>query len=94
MVSPYYLLPAAKDMTEYEVKEGTGAMRAYQDMLYGFAKNDPIKKESIKTSRKSKNILPIGPFRPGHLLLSLPAHNRSGSRIHSVRQNHHNKILN
>jgi hypothetical protein len=50
VISPYYLLPAAKDMAKYEVKEGTGAMRAYQDMLYGFAKNDPIKKESIKNA--------------------------------------------
>jgi hypothetical protein len=50
VVSPYYLLPAAKEIDEYEVKEGTGAMRAYQDMLYGFAKNDPIKKESIKNA--------------------------------------------
>jgi hypothetical protein len=25
-------------------------MRAYQDMLYGFAKNDPKKKESIKNA--------------------------------------------
>ena len=50
VVSPYYLLPVAKEMDEYEVKEGTGAMRAYQDMLYGFAKNDPAKKESIKNA--------------------------------------------
>ena len=50
VVSPYYLLPAAKEIDEYEVKEGTGAMRAYQDILYGFAKNDPIKKESIKNA--------------------------------------------
>ena len=50
VVSRYYLLPDAKEIDEYEVKEGTGAMRAYQDMLYGFAKNDPIKKESIKNA--------------------------------------------
>jgi hypothetical protein len=50
VISPYYLLPAAKEIDSYEVKEGTGAMRAYQDMLYGFAKNDPAKKESIKNT--------------------------------------------
>ena len=50
VISPYYLLPSAKDMSDYDVKEGTGAMRAYQDMLYGFAKNDPIKKENIKNA--------------------------------------------
>ena len=50
VVSPYDLLPAAKEIESYEVKEGMGAMRAYQDMLYGFAKNDPVKKESIKNA--------------------------------------------
>lgn len=50
VISPYYLLPAAKNLVEYEVKEGTAAMRAYQDMLYGFAKNNSIKKESIKNA--------------------------------------------
>ncbi|MBK6953826.1 MAG: DUF2779 domain-containing protein [Crocinitomicaceae bacterium] len=48
VVSPYKLLPAASEIDQYEVAEGTAAMRAYQDMLYGFAKNDPAKKESIK----------------------------------------------
>jgi ABC-type molybdate transport system substrate-binding protein len=41
-------LPAANEIDAYEVKEGTAAMRAYQDMLYGFAKNDPLKKNAIK----------------------------------------------
>jgi hypothetical protein len=47
-LSPYKLLPAVQEIDAYEVKEGTAAMRAYQDMLYGFAKNDFAKKESIK----------------------------------------------
>jgi hypothetical protein len=50
VLSPYYLLPAVQEIDNYEVKEGTGAMRAYQDMLYGFAKNDPVKKEAIKNA--------------------------------------------
>ena len=33
---------------DYVVKNVGGAMRAYQDMMYGFAKNDDIKKEKIK----------------------------------------------
>jgi hypothetical protein len=48
VVSPYYLLPAVKEIDNYDVREGTGAMRAYQDMLYGEIKNDPLKKESVK----------------------------------------------
>jgi hypothetical protein len=48
VISPYYLLPAVKEIDKYEVKEGTGAMRAYQDMLYGFAKNDEKQKDGIK----------------------------------------------
>ena len=35
---------------DYVVKNGGGAMRAYQDMMYGFAKNDSSKKEKIKDS--------------------------------------------
>jgi len=48
VLSPYKLLPSIQEIDAYEVKEGTAAMRAYQDMLYGFAKNDPVKKELIK----------------------------------------------
>jgi len=48
VVSPYYLLPAVKEIDNYDVREGTGAMRAYQDMLYGEIKNDPLKKEGVK----------------------------------------------
>jgi hypothetical protein len=48
VVSPYYLLPAVKEIDNYEVKEGTGAMQAYQDMLYGEIKNDATKKEGVK----------------------------------------------
>ena len=50
VLSPYSLLPGVKEIDEYEVKEGTAAMRAYQDMQYGFAKNDPVKKPAIKNA--------------------------------------------
>ena len=50
LVSPYDLLPHIKEIDNYEVKEGTGAMRAYQDMLYGFAKKDPVKKQLLRNS--------------------------------------------
>lgn len=33
---------------DYLVNEGTGAMRAYQDMLYGLAKNDPVKMVKLR----------------------------------------------
>lgn len=36
------------DSDDYIVKNGGAAMRAYQDMMYGLAKNDAAKKEKIK----------------------------------------------
>lgn len=33
---------------DYIISNGGAAMRAYQDMMYGFAKNDPSKKEKIR----------------------------------------------
>lgn len=58
LINPYKLLPDiqlidsyGEDEEEgngYHVNEGTGAMRAYQDMLYGLAKNDPEKKAKLR----------------------------------------------
>ena len=56
LINPYKLLPAIQLIDSYgedeeedcTVNEGTGAMRAYQDMLYGLAKNDPAKKELLR----------------------------------------------
>ena len=57
LINPYKLLPAIQlidqygtdeEEDEYTVNEGTGAMRAYQDMLYGIAKNDPEKKKKLR----------------------------------------------
>jgi len=56
LINPYKLLPAIQlidgygedEEEDYTVNEGTGAMRAYQDMLYGLAKNDPAKKALLR----------------------------------------------
>ena len=58
LINPYKLLPASQMIDAYGedeeedngylVNEGTGAMRAYQDMLYGLAKNDPEKKAKLR----------------------------------------------
>lgn len=57
LINPYKLLPAIQlnpdsygedEEEDYTVNEGTGAMRAYQDMLYGLAKNSPAKKELLR----------------------------------------------
>ncbi len=58
VINPYKLLPAIQlvdsytdgdeEGEDYLVNEGTGAMRAYQDMLYGLAKNDPVKKAKLR----------------------------------------------
>jgi len=40
MVNPYEMLPLLGVGTKSAVKDGTGAMRAYQDMMYGLHKND------------------------------------------------------
>jgi hypothetical protein len=37
---------------DYYIKEGGAAMRAYQDMMYGFAKNDEAKKKTIEDGLK------------------------------------------
>jgi hypothetical protein len=43
---PYAALPAIEiNGKEVEVHEGTGAMRAYQEMMYGAHKHDPAVKE-------------------------------------------------
>lgn len=36
------------DSSDYIVKNGGAAMRAYQDMMYGFAKEKPSQKDNIK----------------------------------------------
>jgi len=47
--SPYDALPAAEIAGErVEVAEGTGAMRAYQAMLYGPARHDPGARAAIR----------------------------------------------
>lgn len=58
VINPYKLLPAIQlidnyvdgdeEGEDYLVNEGTGAMRAYQDMLYGLAKNDPLKMAKLR----------------------------------------------
>jgi hypothetical protein len=40
--SPYDLLPTIEVGASAIVKDGTGAVRAYQDMMYGAHRNDPI----------------------------------------------------
>lgn len=60
LINPYKLLPAIQLIDSYgpnengdedkgyEVKEGTGAMRAYQNLFYGLAKDDPAKQEKLR----------------------------------------------
>lgn len=50
-IDPYHLLPEIEiaELAE-KVKDGSGAMRAYQDMLYGVHKNDPSIKEKYKNA--------------------------------------------
>jgi len=62
LINPYKLLPAIQfidseygsgeegDGDDYVVNEGTGAMRAYQDMFYGLAKDDPRKQELLRNA--------------------------------------------
>lgn len=40
-MNPYDLLPAVRDIDGYAVREGTGAMTAYKDMLYGELRERP-----------------------------------------------------
>jgi hypothetical protein len=48
MTNPYELLPAIKEIDNYEVREGTAAMCAYEDMLYGIAHADPARKVLLR----------------------------------------------
>jgi hypothetical protein len=52
-VNPYDLLPAVKEVDAYDVREGTGAMRAYQDMLYGLARNDPQRRGALREALRA-----------------------------------------
>jgi hypothetical protein len=52
-VNPYDLLPAVKGVDAYEVHEGTGAMRAYQDMLYGLASRDAERRQSLREALRA-----------------------------------------
>jgi Domain of unknown function(DUF2779) len=49
VVNPYETLPPLptpdSSTPEEIIREGSGAMRAYQEMLYGLSKNDPAKRE-------------------------------------------------
>lgn len=48
---PYQLLPQIEIMDRAEsVKDGSGAMSAYQDMMYGKDKNDPKIKKLYKNA--------------------------------------------
>ena len=46
--SPYDLLPVIEVDESTTVKDGTGAVRAYQDMMFGRYKNDPVLKAKLK----------------------------------------------
>ena len=60
LINPYKLLPAIQlidneygsgeedNGEDYNVNEGTGAMRAYQDLFYGLAKGDPAKQQKLR----------------------------------------------
>lgn len=49
IINPYDLLPKMEIMEQSEtLKDGSGAMRAYQDMLYGIYKDNPEVKETYK----------------------------------------------
>lgn len=51
IINPYNLLPKVDIIEKAEyVKDGSGAMRAYQDMLYGSKSNEPETKEAYKQS--------------------------------------------
>jgi hypothetical protein len=49
LVGPYEALPPVMvDSTALNVQEGTGAMRAYQAIMYGAEKNDPAMKSALR----------------------------------------------
>lgn len=51
IINPYDLLPEVLPVFNgqpVQVKDGTGAMKAYQDMHFGLSKNDPKAKEQYK----------------------------------------------
>ncbi len=51
IVDPYKLLPPIEIADQSEsVQEGTGVMRAYQDMLYGIHKDDPAIRDKYKNA--------------------------------------------
>ena len=53
MGNPYELLPRIHTGVQTIVRDGTAAMRAYQDMLYGFHKDDPaIKSQWVEALRQ------------------------------------------
>jgi hypothetical protein len=41
---PYSLLPVIEVGSDAQVKDGTGAIRAYQDMMYGLHRDNPAVK--------------------------------------------------
>ena len=45
LANPYDLLPCIETGVQTTVRDGTGAMRAYQDMLYGIHKDDPERRD-------------------------------------------------
>lgn len=49
IVDPYLLLPSLDIYQKAEViKDGTGAMRAYEDIMFGLKKGDPVELEKYK----------------------------------------------
>lgn len=49
IINPYELLPPFEIFEKAErIKDGAGAMRGYQDMLYGKHSSDPVKRELYK----------------------------------------------
>jgi hypothetical protein len=46
-VNPYQLLPEGDTIEGYAVREGTGAMTAYKDMLYGELRTDPVRNAAL-----------------------------------------------
>jgi len=49
LLNPYAALPALPIAeTEEVVKEGTGAMRVYQEMMFGRAKDDPSLRQNYR----------------------------------------------
>lgn len=50
LLNPYDVLPSLPiGDSEEAVREGTGAMRAYQEMMFGLSSKDPRKRETLRT---------------------------------------------